>query len=56
MTTQLLLLSTCGTSGLTYEAAPEIRRWLTEIANKAILGTADAKRLDEHVAERKDRR
>ncbi|MGH8012909.1 MAG: putative CRISPR-associated protein [Candidatus Binataceae bacterium] len=37
------------------ETAPETRRWLTEIANQGKLSGADAKRLEDHVAERKGR-
>jgi len=54
MTTQLLLLSTCGTSILTNPADSKTRQWLTEIANVATLSGADDKRLKDHVAKCKD--
>lgn len=55
MITQLLVLSTCGTSVLTNAAASETQRWLTEIANKPMLDGADAKRLQDRIAECADR-
>lgn len=54
MTAHLLLLSTCGTSVLTNQASPEIRRWLIDIANKKTLGEEEAQRLSMHVVERQD--
>lgn len=51
----LLLLSTCGTSLLTNEAGAETRRWLTDIANKKVLDSADGQRLKNHVLERQNR-
>jgi putative CRISPR-associated protein (TIGR02619 family) len=54
MTTQVLLLSTCGTSVLTNRATPETRSWLIKIANEATL-KADTGRLDAHVAACKER-
>jgi putative CRISPR-associated protein (TIGR02619 family) len=54
MTTQLLLLSTCGTSILTNPADSKTRQWLTEIANVATLSGADDKRLKDHIAKCKD--
>jgi putative CRISPR-associated protein (TIGR02619 family) len=55
MTEQLLLLSTCGTSVLTNGADSDTLHWLKDIANRAKLSDADANRLREHVAERKER-
>jgi putative CRISPR-associated protein (TIGR02619 family) len=55
MTTQLTLLSTCGTSLLTNGATPDTQTWLKTIANKNTLPTADAQRLEEHVAACKNR-
>jgi putative CRISPR-associated protein (TIGR02619 family) len=55
MTTQLLLLSTCGTSVLTNDAGPESERWLKQIANKLTLDREDGERLSQYVAQRRDR-
>jgi putative CRISPR-associated protein (TIGR02619 family) len=55
MTEHLLLLSTCGTSALTNGADPDTLNWLKDIANKNQLSDADAKRLNKHVAERRER-
>jgi putative CRISPR-associated protein (TIGR02619 family) len=55
MTTQLTLLSTCGTSLLTNGATPDTQNWLKTITNKNALSVADAGRLEEHVAACKDR-
>jgi putative CRISPR-associated protein (TIGR02619 family) len=55
MTTQLTLLSTCGTSLLWNSADPDTQSWLKKIANENTLPTADAKRLEEHVAACKNR-
>lgn len=49
MISQLLLVSTCGTSLLTNDADGETRSWLTAIANKKNLTGADAERLRQHV-------
>ncbi|HLH76747.1 MAG TPA: hypothetical protein VKV28_08075 [Candidatus Binataceae bacterium] len=55
MITQLLLLSTCGTSVLTNNADKETERWLKSITNNVALEGADAVRLEAHVAKRGER-
>src|SRR5579885_387734 len=50
MTTQLLLLSTCGTSVLTNRAEDEMRKWLNKITNLPTLSGAEDARFKEHVA------
>lgn len=52
MITQLLLLSTCGTSVLTNFADQNTRDWLQSVTNNVALGDADAMRLEAHAAER----
>ncbi len=53
--TNLLLLSTCGTSTLSNDADPDIRRWLNDIANKPQLSDCEEGKLNQHVEDRKTR-
>jgi putative CRISPR-associated protein (TIGR02619 family) len=53
MTSQILLLSTCGTSSLTNNADEDIRSWLTKIANKKDLPKTESERLQKHAEHRK---
>src|SRR5579885_2037920 len=55
MTTQLLLLSTCGTSVLTNRAEDEMRKWLNKITNLPTLSGAEDDRFKEHVARCRER-
>ncbi len=52
---KLLLLSTCGTSLLTNGAPRELSEWLRDNANKRGLTADDARRLEEHVASRREK-
>ncbi len=54
--TKQLIISTCGTSLLTNEIAPDLRAWLTERANARDneLSIADQNRIREHQAKRVD--
>jgi len=53
MTSQILLLSTCGTSSLTNKADEETRSWLTKIANKKDLPKTESERLQKYAEHRK---
>ncbi|MBX5452952.1 MAG: putative CRISPR-associated protein [Acidobacteriia bacterium] len=53
MTSQILLLSTCGTSSLTNNADENTRSWLNKIANKKDLPKTESERLQKHAAHRK---
>lgn len=55
MTKPLLLLSTCGTSVLTNNAADETRGWLNSITNKITLNDLDDRRLSAQVVLRRER-
>ena len=53
MTSQFLLLSTCGTSSLTNNADEKTKSWLSEIANRNDLSEAEAEQLRKHAESRK---